>query len=82
MNRFPQIGWILCWRWVLACLALSPDMVLAKEVPFAMDVPGPFKTGTFEIMWIDEARDELATAAPHDKRHLLVQIWYPADYEG
>jgi predicted dienelactone hydrolase len=43
---------------------------------------GPYQTGTFEEMWVDERRAETTTSDPADKRRLMVQIWYPAAYEG
>ncbi len=39
---------------------------------------GPFPIGTVSEVWIDEGRDEFLTAATSDKRHLTIQIWYPA----
>ncbi len=40
---------------------------------------GPYQTGTHEYYWIDETRSEKYTKDPDDKRHLLVQVWYPAE---
>jgi dienelactone hydrolase len=49
---------------------------------FAGEARGPYKTGTFEELWIDAQRDETTTSDPVDKRHLMVQFWYPASFEG
>jgi hypothetical protein len=40
---------------------------------------GPYSTGTIEDFWVDENRGELTTADPTDKRHVMVQIWYPTE---
>ncbi len=49
---------------------------------FAGEALGPYQTGTVEELWVDSARDEASTAELADKRHLMVQIWYPATFEG
>jgi dienelactone hydrolase len=71
----------------LALLAVShiTDAQEKYRIPvnlFAGEVRGPYKTGTFEELWIDEQRDETTTKDPSDKRHLMVQIWYPAELKG
>jgi predicted dienelactone hydrolase len=43
---------------------------------------GPYRTGTLLDVWIDEGREESLTAATRDKRHLTIQIWYPASDTG
>lgn len=44
---------------------------------------GPYLTGTIQEVWIDKARNETATSDPNDKRHLTIQLWYPAqDTDG
>ncbi len=40
---------------------------------------GPHKTGRMSFHWVDEARAELETKAPDDKRELMVHVFYPAD---
>ena len=42
---------------------------------------GTYKVGTFGVELTDSARLEDATAAPDDRRRLLVQFWYPAAAE-
>lgn len=43
---------------------------------------GPYQTGTFEELWVDAQREETTTSVPGDKRHLMVQVWYPASFRG
>lgn len=78
------------WQSVIVLFLALP--VLAEEpagvsyrVPeqvFASGLHGPWKTGTVEEMWIDGERAETLTVDPKDKRHLMVQIWYPAKFDG
>jgi len=48
------------------------------ENPFPK-LTGPYPIGTHDYFWIDANRDELFTSDPDDKRHLMVQVWYPAE---
>jgi len=48
------------------------------ENPFP-ELTGPYAIGTRDYFWIDESRDEVFTSDPDDKRHLMVQVWYPAE---
>jgi predicted dienelactone hydrolase len=78
---------------IWACAA-CPAASLAGEPPigeaglripvhvFAGEARGPYQTGTFEELWIDGARGEITTSDPADERHLMVQVWYPAAFEG
>nr|QQZ49135.1 hypothetical protein JKL49_18560 [Phenylobacterium glaciei] len=58
-------------------------LALAAALPFAIPVPrlpapdGPYGVGTATYHWIDTARPEIFTAAPDDRRELMVQVWYP-----
>ncbi len=66
-----------------AGLCLQPAMLAhSADKPsvdlFASDPRGPYDTGTFEQMWIDEQSGEPTTNDPGDKRHLMIQFWYPA----
>lgn len=47
------------------------------ERPFVKP-DGPYAVGTREFDWIDSSRGEPYTTNPNDKRHVLVQVWYPA----
>jgi predicted dienelactone hydrolase len=49
---------------------------------FDADPRGPHRTGTFEELWVDAGQEETTTSDPHDKRRLMVQLWYPATFEG
>jgi pimeloyl-ACP methyl ester carboxylesterase len=40
---------------------------------------GAYSVGTLDTLWVDERRDEVLTKAAGDKRHVPVQIWYPAE---
>ncbi|MBL8265827.1 alpha/beta hydrolase family protein [Steroidobacter sp.] len=51
------------------------------EQLFAGEPRGPYQTGTFEELWVDEQRDDPSTAAK-DQRKLMVQVWYPAVFSG
>ena len=76
------------WLWcAMAALSANTVQPLAEatsdsyRVPahvFAGDPRGPYETGTFEELWINEALEDPSTADPHDKRKVMVQIWYPA----
>ena len=39
---------------------------------------GPYAVGTRDFDWVDSSRGEPYTRRADDKRHVLVQIWYPA----
>ena len=46
---------------------------------FPLPAPtGPHKTGRCSFHWRHDARDELETKAPDDKRELMVHVFYPA----
>ncbi len=40
---------------------------------------GPYAVGHRQISVVDEARDEVHTADPADRRELWIDVWYPAD---
>lgn len=67
--------------WVATCLAASAAQPASFAVPaqlFAGEPRGRYETGTFEELWVNEAQEEPNTADPHDKRKIMVQMWYPA----
>jgi predicted dienelactone hydrolase len=39
---------------------------------------GPYAVGTMDFDWVDSSRGEPYTRRADDKRHVPVQIWYPA----
>ena len=57
--------------------AVTPQNRSTDEKPFPVP-DGPYQVGTSNYFWIDENRDEIFTKEMGDKRHLLVQVWYPA----
>lgn len=75
-------------RTALADPALDDDaasLTDAYRVPrhlFASDVRGSYRTGTFEELWVDTQREEETSSIAGDKRHLMVQVWYPAEVAG
>jgi len=64
----------------LGVLGLAVSIVLPIIVPvFHFPHPtGPYGIGTLTYHWVDADRGEVFTADPHDRRELMVQIWYPA----
>ncbi len=73
--------------WAAACLAANAAQPVADAEPGSFHVPsqpfageprGPYETGTFEEQWVDGAREDPSTSDPHDKRKVIVQVWYPA----
>ena len=59
---------------------------LAAQAPARPPIPaepfaapgGPYAVGTSEFHWIDSGRPEIFTKDPADRRHVMVQVWYPA----
>lgn len=64
----------------LGGLGLAVSSVLPILLPvFRFPRPrGPYAIGTLTYHWVDTARPEVFTADPHDRREVMVQIWYPA----
>jgi len=65
----------------LGALGLAISAVLPVIFPvFRFPRPtGPYEIGTLTYHWVDADRPEVFTAAPDDRRELMVQIWYPAE---
>src|SRR6187551_3399445 len=59
---------------------------LAAQAPAKPPIPaepfaapgGPYAVGTREYHWIDTGRPEIFTKDTADRRHVMVQVWYPA----
>ena len=63
-----------------AILAAGSAAAQRSKVPDPFVKPaGPYPLGTVDTLWIDQARDEVLTKDPSDKRRVPVQIWYPAE---
>ncbi|MEU8773428.1 hypothetical protein [Streptomyces sp. NPDC048606] len=65
----------------LACaglIATGPVAAWAFPVPVFPEPTGDFAVGTRVVQWTDPLRPEGFTAAPDDRRTVVVQLWYPA----
>lgn len=52
----------------------------AAQAEVTLPAPtGPHKTGRMSFHWKDDARAELETSAPDDRREMMVHLFYPAD---
>jgi len=61
---------------------LAAILAMLAEPPAPEPLPattGPHKTGRASFHWKDDAREELETSAPGDKRELMVHLFYPRD---
>ena len=77
---------------VVAALLLAAPCLPAQGAPpppppaIPADVfatpTGPYAVGTFDTLWVDAARPERLTRDPADRRHVPVQVWYPAARTG
>jgi Platelet-activating factor acetylhydrolase, isoform II len=54
----------------------------AQQADWLPAPTGPYQVGTVFYHWVDEARDEVFTLDPNDKRELIVRFWYPAEVEA
>ncbi|WP_336319903.1 hypothetical protein [Streptomyces lavendofoliae] len=59
-------------------IATGPAAAWAFPVPVFPEPSGRFAVGTHVMQWTDPGRPETATADPHDRRTVVVQVWYPA----
>ncbi|MFI6143837.1 alpha/beta hydrolase family protein [Streptomyces sp. NPDC051109] len=62
----------------LALVAAGPAAVWAVPAPVFPEPTGRFAVGTGVLELTDPERAESATAAPDDRRTVVVQFWYPA----
>ncbi|MGW1892251.1 alpha/beta hydrolase [Streptomyces sp. NPDC002004] len=77
----PRARWWIALPGSAVCLGLivsGPAAVWALPRPVFPEPSGRFGVGTSVVQWTDPARPETATAAPHDRRTVVVQLWYPA----
>ncbi|MFF9087440.1 dienelactone hydrolase family protein [Streptomyces sp. NPDC014991] len=84
-RRSGQPAWRARWWLALpasvACLGLiatGPVAAWAFPVPVFPEPSGRFAVGTRVVQWTDPRRPESFTADPHDRRMVVVQLWYPA----
>ncbi|MGC5363071.1 alpha/beta hydrolase family protein [Streptomyces sp. DT24] len=73
--------WWLALPGSLACVGLiatGPVAAWAFPVPVFPEPSGRFAVGTRVVQWTDPHRPESFTADPHDRRTVVVQLWYPA----
>jgi predicted dienelactone hydrolase len=73
--------WWLALPGSLACaglIATGPVAAWAFPVPAFPEPSGSFAVGTRVVQWTDAHRPETFTADPHDRRTVVVQLWYPA----
>jgi predicted dienelactone hydrolase len=59
-------------------IATGPVAAWAFPVPEFPEPSGHFAVGTRVVQWTDPRRPETFTADPHDRRTVVVQLWYPA----
>ncbi len=64
----------------LGALGLATAAALPMMVPiFRFAHPsGPYAIGTLTYHWVDASRAEAFAVDPEERRHLMVQVWYPA----
>lgn len=70
-----MIGGLLLW-------AVAVTLSLVFPVPRLAAPGGPYVVGTTTAQLRDDAREEVYTPAPEDKRQIVVQVWYPAAERG
>jgi predicted dienelactone hydrolase len=73
--------WWLSLPGSMACVGLiaaGPVAAWAFPVPVLPEPSGRFAVGTRVMQWTDPHRPETFTADPHDRRTVVVQLWYPA----
>ncbi|AZI44217.1 hypothetical protein EHF33_15050 [Deinococcus psychrotolerans] len=76
MWRFTRATAILMGMVTLAVLVF---VMVAFPVPRFPQPTGPYQIGTHTYHWVDISRPEPFTANLHDRRELMVQVWYPAE---
>ncbi|MED1739331.1 dienelactone hydrolase family protein [Bacillus swezeyi] len=68
--------------YVLTFAMLAISAFLSVYLP-VFDLPKPdgaYSVGTKTFHLVDRDREETLTKDPHDKRELMVQVWYPAQH--
>ncbi|TLF82478.1 alpha/beta hydrolase family protein [Nocardia cyriacigeorgica] len=66
-----------------AVLAVAAVLATAlPPVPALPEPTGPHVVGSTIFRWVDADRPETATPAAEDRRNVVVQAWYPAQWAG
>ncbi|MFF4173827.1 alpha/beta hydrolase family protein [Streptomyces sp. NPDC001744] len=76
-----RVRWWVALPGSVACVVLiaaGPVAAWAFPVPVFPEPSGRFAVGTRVLQWTDPGRPETFTADPHDRRTVVVQLWYPA----
>lgn len=68
-------GGLLLW-------ATAVTLALIFPVPRLAAPGGQYVVGTTTVQLRDDAREEVYTPGPEDKREIVVQVWYPAAERG
>ena len=63
----------------LATIAVGGAAAWAVPVLALPEPTGSLAVATMTVQWVDEGRDQPATADPDDYRTIVGQLWYPAD---
>ena len=66
---------------VFLVVALLPWTIFLP-VPVLIEPLGKYAVGTQVFRWVDSTRAEPITQNPFDKRNVIVQGWYPAQWDG
>ena len=61
-----------------SCSYVSSKIIRFNDMP---KPTGNYNIGTKIYTWTDLSRDEVFTQNPSDKRRIVVQVWYPLDYQ-
>jgi predicted dienelactone hydrolase len=64
---------------LVLCAAAAATALPVFEFPAPT---GPFSIGTVNLHLVDEKREETQVLRPRQRRELMVQVWYPAEYSG
>jgi hypothetical protein len=77
-SRKSTIYKLLIALWLCLMTGITEAQV---EITFP-DLSGPYQVGKMEYHLADEARDEIFTEDPNDKRELMTMIYYPGQPEA
>ena len=77
MKRIPTWFGLMKCAFTLAILLLTTGSATAQNEATLPTPTSPHKIGRMSFHWKDNARAELKTSAPNDKRELLVHLFYP-----